>query len=112
MALTARLPLVPPGAHEVTDSLAILHDGERVVFFNAGGPIFSCRNSDRMGLRLAAVNVVEQGLAGATAVAAALPLGLHRVTLFGDARRAGKDGVEGLVAMHSGPGLWQGTDAR
>lgn len=101
MALTARLPLLPPGAHEVTDSLAILHDGERVVFFNAGGPIFSCRNSDRMGLRLAAVNVVEQGLAGATAVAAAL--GLHRVTLFRDARKVRKEGVEGLVAKRRGP---------
>ena len=101
MALTARLPLIPPGAHEVTDSLAILRDGERVVFFNAGGPIFSCRNSDRMGLRLAAVNVVEQGLAGATAVAAAL--GLHRVTLFRDARKVRKEGVEGLVAKRRGP---------
>jgi len=58
MAPTARLPLIPPGAHEVTDSLAILRDSERVVFSNAGGPIFSCRNSDRMGLRLAAVNAV------------------------------------------------------
>jgi hypothetical protein len=101
MALTARLPLVPPGAHEVTDSLAILRDGERVVFFNAGGPMFSCSHSDRMGLRLAAVNVVEQGLAGATAVAAAL--GLHRVTLFRDARKFRKDGVEGLVAKRRGP---------
>jgi len=101
MALTARLPLVPPGAHEVTDSLAIFRDGERVVFFNAGGPIFSCDSSDRMGLRLAAVNVVEQRLAGATAVSAAL--GLHRTTLFRDARKVKKDGVEGLVAKRRGP---------
>ena len=101
MPLTARLPLVPPGAHEVTDSLAILRDGERVVFFNAAGPIFSCRSNDRTGLRLAAVTVVEQELAGPTAVAAAL--GLHRTTLFRDARKFGEEGVAGLVEKRRGP---------
>ena len=69
MPLVARLPLLPPGAQEVGDSLAILEDGERIVFFNAAGPIFSCRRDDRTSLRLGAVTVVGQRLAGATAVA-------------------------------------------
>jgi phosphoserine phosphatase len=61
------IPRIPPGAHEVTASLALRRDGTRVVFFNAGSPIFSRPHSDRLGLRRAAVNVVEQGRAGATA---------------------------------------------
>ena len=101
MTLTARLPLVPPGAHTVTESLAIVRDGDRVVFFNAGGPIFSCDRQDRVGLRLAAVTVVAHGLAGASAVAAAV--GLHRTTLFRDARKVKAHGVAGLAAKRHGP---------
>ena len=101
MPLAARLPLLPPEAQEVGDSLAILDDGERIVFFNAAGPIFSCRRDDRTGLRLGAVTVVEQRLARATAVAKALSL--HRTTLFRDARRFAESGVEGLVQKRRGP---------
>ena len=101
MPLTARLPLLPPGAQEIGDSLAILDDGDRVVFFNAGGPIFSCRKEDRTTLRLGALTVVEQGLAGASAVAKALSL--HRTTLFRDARKFEESGVEGLLEKRRGP---------
>jgi Transposase protein len=101
MPLTARLPLLPAEAREVGDSLAILHDGERIVLFNAAGPIFSCRRDDRIGLRLAAVTVVEQGLARPSAVAKALSV--HRTTLFRDARKFAESGVVGLVEKRRGP---------
>jgi len=101
MPLSARLPLLPPEAHEVSDSLAILHDDDRVVFFNAAGPIFSCRRDDRTALRLAAVTVVEQNLAGPKAVAKALCM--HRTTLFRNARKFAKGGVAGLMEKRRGP---------
>jgi len=101
MPLAARLPLLPPEAHEVGDSLAILHDDERVVLFNAAGPIFSCRRDDRTALRLAAVTVVEQGLARPSAVAKALSM--HRSTLHRDTRKFAESGVAGLVAKRPGP---------
>jgi len=101
VTLTARLPLLPTGAHEVSDSLAIHDDGERIVFFNAAGPIFSCHSEDRTGIRLAAVTVVEQGLAGVTSVAGAL--GLHRTTLFRDGRKYEEAGVQGLLSKPKGP---------
>jgi len=101
MPLAARLPLLPPEAHEVGDSLAILHDDERIVLFNAAGPIFSCRHDDRTALRLAAVTVVEQGLAGPVAVAKALSM--HRSTLHRDTRKFAESGVAGLVAKRPGP---------
>jgi hypothetical protein len=99
--LIAPLPLLPQNAREISPSLAILDDGERVVFFNAAGPIYSCRKEDRTGLRLGAVTVVAQELAGPTAVAEAL--GLHRTTLFRDARRFADSGVDGLVEKRRGP---------
>ena len=41
--LIANLPLLPEDAREINESLAIMNDGERIVLFNAAGPIFSCR---------------------------------------------------------------------
>jgi len=101
MALIPRLPLVPHGSLEVSDSLAVFRDEGRVVFFNAGGPIFSCDEHDRVGLRLAAVTVVEQGLAGRVAIAGAV--GVHRTTLFRDLRKVREHGVEGLMEKRRGP---------
>lgn len=101
MSLPARLPLLPTDAQEVSDSLAIQHGEERVVFFNAAGPFFSCRRDDRTGLRVAAVTVIEQGLAGPTAVADALSL--HRSTLHRDLRKFEEEGVGGLVEKRRGP---------
>ncbi len=103
MPLAALVPLLPAAAQQVGDSLAILHDEKenRIVFFNAGGPIFSCRQDDRTGLRLAAVTVIEQGLATSTAVSRALSL--HRTTLFRDRRKFDENGVAGLVEKRRGP---------
>ena len=101
MPLTGRLPFLPPGAREVGDSLAILDDGERVVFFNGAGAIYSCRRDDRVGLRLGAVSVVEQELGRVTAVAEALSL--HRTTIFRDVRKVRKGGVQELASKSRGP---------
>jgi hypothetical protein len=99
--LAARLPLLPNGIREISDSLAILDDGERIGFFNAAGPIYSCRKDDRTGLRLGAVTVIQQGLAGVTAVARAL--GVHRTTLFRDIQKFEESGVKGLLEKRRGP---------
>jgi len=101
MALVARLPLLPADAREVSDSLAIQDDGERIVIFNAAGPIFTCRSGDRAAIRLVAVNVVEQDLARVTSVARAL--GLHRSTIFRDGRKFRTEGVQGLLKKPKGP---------
>ena len=99
--LTARLPLLPKGAREISDSLAILDDGEHIAFFNAAGPIYCCRSNDRTGLRLGAVTVIQQGLARVTAVARALDV--HRTTLFRDIKKFEENGVKGLIEKRRGP---------
>jgi hypothetical protein len=101
MPLRARLPLVPAEARELSTKLAVLVDNENVVFYNAGGPVYSCTRDDRTGVRLGAVMMIGLDLAGPSAVAEAL--GLHRTTLFRDARKFESAGVEGLQEQRRGP---------
>jgi len=101
MPLVARLPLLPADAQVVSDSLAIHHDGERIVFYNPAGPIFSYRSDDLVGLRLAAATVIEEELAGVGAVASAL--GLHRATIHRVRKNFEREGVEGLLDKPKGP---------
>jgi len=93
--LTAVLPLLPPGARELSDRLAIYENGDRLDFFHAAGPIYTCRRDDRIAVRLGALTMLAQGLVKVTVLAKAL--GLHRTTLFRDAKSFGKDGVAGLL---------------
>ena len=101
MPLNARLDLLPPDAVTVGDSLAIHRDGDRIVFFNAAGPIFTCHRDDRVSIRVAAVTVLENGWAKKTDLAKAL--GLHRSTLHRDLRKFRESGVEGLAEKRRGP---------
>lgn len=93
--LSSFLPLLPPGAIELSARLAIHEDGNRLVFFNAGGPIYSCTRDDRTAVRLGALTMLAQGLVGVTVLANAL--GLHRTTLFRDAKKFEREGIAGLL---------------
>lgn len=101
MPLNARLDLLPPDAVTVGDSLAIHRDDERIVFFNAAGPIFTCHQEDRVSIRVAAVTVLEHGWATKSDLANAL--GLHRSTLHRDQCKFRESGVEGLTEKRRGP---------
>uniref|UniRef100_UPI003593E49E hypothetical protein n=1 Tax=Desulfococcus sp. TaxID=2025834 RepID=UPI003593E49E len=51
--LQSCIPFFPEGAQIINDHVALYrHDGE-IQFYTASGPIFSCREGDRYGLRLA-----------------------------------------------------------
>lgn len=101
MPLNARLDLLPSDAILVGDSLAIQRDGDRIVFFNAAGPIFFAQQDDRISIRLAAVTVVENGWAKSGQLAEAL--GLDRSTVYRDRRKFQEKGVEGLAPKRRGP---------
>jgi len=101
MPLNARLDLLPSDAIFVGDSLAIQRDEERIVFFNAAGPIFVCQQDDRTSIRVAAVTVIENGWAKQGQLAEAL--GLDRSTLYRDRRKFQRHGIDGLAAKRRGP---------
>ena len=101
MTLRARLPLLPPGAVEVSDNLGIWQDADEFVFFNAAGPIYSCARDDRLGVRHGAAMMLELDLAGPKALSAAL--GLDRTTLHRARERFKQGGVEELRERRRGP---------
>lgn len=101
MPLIPQLPLLPADATPISPSLAIQEGGDRIVFFNAAGPIYACRKDDHVGLRLGAQTMIQQELAGVGEIADAL--GVHRTTLFRDRRRLQEEGAAGLAGRRRGP---------
>jgi len=101
MSTQYRLPMHPEGAQEVNATLAIHRQGEQVAYFAAGVPVFTHAAGDRVGQRVAAVQLVELGLAAQTELAAAL--GLHRSTLHRCQRKVRAAGVLGVVDAKPGP---------
>ena len=101
MPLASRLALLPANARVVNDDLAIVREDGEITFFNAAGPIYACREEDRTGVRLGAVTVIRQDLAGVAEMARAL--GLHRATIFRDLRKFDRGGVDALPERRRGP---------
>ena len=62
MALQHRLLFLPPGTERISEHLAAAHHDGRLTFFDASGPIFSCREEDEGALRFAAAMLTEPGL--------------------------------------------------
>jgi transposase len=91
----------PEGAQEVNATLAIHRQGKQVAYFAAGVPVFTHAAEDRVGQRVAAVQLVELGLATRTELAPAL--GLHRSTLHRCQRKVRAAGVLGVVDAKPGP---------
>jgi hypothetical protein len=96
-----RLPIQPAGAQDVNDVLAIHRQGEQVAYFAAGVPIFTHAAGDPVGQRLAAVQILELGLADKTDLAPVL--GLHRTTLYRCQQKVRAEGVRGVVDALPGP---------
>jgi transposase len=96
-----RLPMHPEGALTVNTTLAIHRQGGQVAYFAAGIPVFTHRAEDRVGQRVAGVQLVELGLATQTELAATL--GLHRSTLHRCQRKVQAAGVLGVVDARPGP---------
>ena len=101
MPLVSRLALLPPNARAINDDLAMLKEDQCIVFFNAAGPIYSCMEGDRTGIRLAAVTLIRQRLAGVSAIARAL--GLHRSTISRHLKEFDAGGADALVGQQRGP---------
>ena len=101
MALRTRLPLLPEGAEELSEDLAVSQESEQLVFFNASGPIYWCGKDDPLARRLAAAMFAHIGLASTTRLAAAL--GLHRSTIYRNQCKLREGGAEALKHRGTGP---------
>lgn len=101
MPTQLHLPVQPAGAHEINAVVAMVQTGDQVAYFASGVPLFVHRDDDRVGRRVAAVQMMVLGLAGQDEVSAALHL--NRTTLYRQQRRLKAHGVLGVVDGQRGP---------
>jgi hypothetical protein len=101
MPIQLRLPVVPAGAEEINATVAVLRQGDDVAYFAAGVPLFTHRADDVVGQRVAAVQLMELGLARQDELSAALAV--NRTTLYRQHQRLKSAGVLGVVDQKRGP---------
>src|SRR3972149_4447772 len=95
------LPATPGGAQEINDVVAMVRARGQVAYFASGVPVFVHAEDDAVGQRIAAVQLIELGLAQQEELSAAL--GIHRSTLYRQHRKLTRGGVLGVVDGKRGP---------
>ena len=101
MTVQAPLPLVPAGAVEIGEVVALVEDERGGRVYLRGELAFVWDAGDEVGRRLAAVQLVRIG--AATGVAVAAGFGIERETLRRWMRTAERAGTAGLVPDKRGP---------
>ena len=103
MELQHRILFLPTDAERVSEHLAAVRHEGRLTFFDASGPIFSCREDDEGMLRLAAAIFTEPslGLAGPSQIAKVV--GRHRSRVHEYRKQYREGGAVALEVKRRGP---------
>jgi transposase len=101
MPTQLHLPAQPAGAESISAVLAIVREGNEIAYFASGVPVFVHAKDDAVGRRLAAVQMMELGLARQDELSAALQI--DRSTLYRQQRKVRAEGVLGVVDGKRGP---------
>ena len=101
MPTQLHLPVQPAQAEPINALLAIVRKGKEVAYFASGVPVFVHAKDDAAGQRLAAVQMMELGLARQDELSAALEI--NRTTLYRQSRKVKAEGVLGVVDGKRGP---------
>jgi hypothetical protein len=101
MPTQLHLPAQPARAEPINAVLGIVREGDEVAYFASGVPVFVHAKDDVVGRRLAAVQVMELGLARQDELSAALEV--NRTTLYRQSRKVKAEGVLGVVDGKRGP---------
>ena len=92
--LQSYIPFLPEGAEPINNHVAIYRHDEKIEFFTASGPIYSCRERDPYGLRLAQGIIVTQ--TATTPAEFAKALNINRTTVYRNLNRYQQDGPAAL----------------
>ena len=103
MGLQHRIPLLPEDAERVSQHLAVGNSDGVLTFFNASGPIFTCREDDASAVRFAAAVLTSPELGLAKPSEIARVLGRHRNRVHEYRRRYREGGAEALEVKRRGP---------
>lgn len=101
MPTQLHLAVQPAGAREINAVVAMVEREEEVAYFASGVPLFVHRADDPVGRRVAAVQMMELGLARQDELSAALHI--NRTTLYRQQRQVQAHGVLGVVDGKRGP---------
>src|SRR3990172_10921591 len=101
MPTQMHIPVQPAGAQEINAVLAMVQRDETVAYFASAVPLFVHRADDAVGRRVAAVQLMELGLARRNELSAALHV--DRTTLYRQQRKVKAHGVLGVVGGPRGP---------
>ena len=95
--LQSYIPFLPEGAKPINNHVAIYRHDEKIEFFTASGPIYSCKESDLYGLRLAQGIIVTH--TATTPVEIAKALNINRTTAYRNLKRYQQDGPAALITL-------------
>ena len=93
--LQSYIPFLPKGAKPINNHVAIYRYDEKIEFYTASGPIYSCQESDLYGLRLAQGIIVTQTATTPAQIAKAL--NINRTTVYRNLNRYQQDGPAALI---------------
>jgi transposase len=92
--LQSYIPFLPEDAKPINNHVAIYRHDEKIEFYTASGPIYSCRESDLYGLRLAQGIIVTQTTTTPAEIAKAL--NINRTTAYRNFNRYPQAGPAAL----------------
>jgi transposase len=93
--LQTYIPFLPKEAQPLNDHVAIYHHDEKIEFFTASGPIYSCQESDMYAVRLAQGIIVTQTATTPSQLAKAL--NINRTTVYRNIKIYQKGGPAALI---------------
>ena len=103
MEFQHRMPLLPDDVEMVSQHLAVGHREGGLTFFNASGPICTCRDADASAVRFAAAVLTNPELGLATPSEIARVLGRHRNRVHEYRKRYREGGAAALDGKRRGP---------
>ncbi len=93
--LQSYIPFLPKGAEPINNHVAIYHHDEKIEFYTASGPIYSCRESDMYAVRLAQGIIVTQ--TATTPAELAKALNVNRTTVYRNIKMYQQGGPAALI---------------
>ena len=93
--LQSCIPYLPEGAQTINAHVALYRHNGQIEFYTASGPIFSCAENDRYGMRLAQGIIIKE--TSVTPAQLAKALGINRSTVYRNSKIYDQAGAAALI---------------
>lgn len=103
-------PIFPAGAKVLNNNLACIHEDDRILFYNAAGPIYGFDEDDQLGGRIAQGMLIDLKLTTPTALATVL--GVDQSTVHRNRQKYQTGGIDALKDRRGEHGPYKLTGHR